>query len=398
MQLFGLRKTPDLSLAPPQGSASGDHGLRSGDGRLLGNNRPFPHSGTFAGHKGDRPKGGGGGAQAAENIELSEKLIQIHFAIRVGRAERDVARNFLVIDPEERPEVLRGLASPVRVRILRLLRRAAGVNVNDIAAALGLPQSTVSSNLQVLEAAGLIRSETQKGRKGNQKLSFSAFDEILVMFREDLAEGQANTIEVAMPIGLYTSCEVSAPCGLCSPKGIIGLLDVPATFLNPDRMNAGLMWFTRGFVEYQFPNNARQVGKDVVALDFSLELSSEVPGTSADWPSDITIAINAREVGVWTSPGDFGDKRGVYTPDWWKLKGSQYGKLKSWRVTPDGAFVDGVRISAITPRDLDISGHHSIRLRIEVKPDARHPGGVNIFGRGFGNYDQDIVLRLTTAP
>ena len=310
-----------------------------------------------------------------------------------------MARNFLVIDPEERPEVLRGLASPVRVRILRLLHRGVGVNVNDIAAALDLPQSTVSSNLQVLEAAGLIRTETQKGRKGNQKL---------VLFRlrrgvGDVSRGsrgrfQANTIEVAMPIGLYTSCEVTAPCGLCSPKGIIGLLDVPGTFLNPDRMNAGLMWFTRGFVEYQFPNNARLVGKDVVALDFSFELSSEVPGTSADWPSDITIAINAKEVGVWTSPGDFGDKRGVYTPDWWKLKGSQYGKLKSWRVTPEGAFVDGVRISAITPQDLDISGHHSIRLRIEVKPDARHPGGVNIFGRGFGNYDQDIVLRLTTAP
>ena len=28
------------------------------------------------------------------------------------------------------------------------------------------------------------------------------------------------------------------------------------------------------------------------------------------------------------------------------------------------------------------------------KEDARHPGGINIFGRGFGNYDQDIVLRL----
>ena len=308
-----------------------------------------------------------------------------------------MARNFLVVDPEERAEVLRALASSVRVRILRLLRGGAGVNVNDIAAALDLPQSTVSSNLQILEAAGLIRTENRKGRKGKQKLCFSAFDEVLVMFREDLADPSENVIEVSMPIGLYTSCEVSAPCGLCSPQGIIGLLDVPGTFLNPDRMNAGLMWFTRGFVEYQFPNNARLVGKDVVALDFSFELSSEVPGTSADWPSDVTIAINGREIGVWTSPGDFGDKRGVYTPDWWKLKGSQYGKLKSWRVTPEGAFVDGVKISTLTPGDLDISGHHSIRLRIEVKPDARHPGGLNIFGRGFGNYDQDIVLRLTTA-
>ena len=102
---------------------------------------------------------------------------------------------------------------------------------------------------------------------------------------------------------------------------------------------------------------------------------------------------------MWTSPGDFDDKRGVYRPDWRKLKGSQYGKLKNWRVTPEGSFVDGVKMSSLTPRDLDISGHHSIRLRIEVKRDAGHPGGVNIFGRGFSNYDQgDIVLRLTTEP
>jgi len=312
--------------------------------------------------------------------------------------ERRMARNFLVIDPEERPEVLRGLASPLRVQILKLLHRGIGVSVNDIADGLKLPQSTVSSNLQVLEEAGLIRAETQKGRKGNQKLCFSTFDEVLVMFREDIADASANVIDVAMPIGLYTSCEVSAPCGLCSTAGIIGLLDVPGTFLNPDRMNAGLMWFTRGFVEYQFPNNARLAGRDVTELEFSLELSSEVPGTSADWPSDITVAVDGKEVGTWTSPGDFGDKRGVYTPDWWKLKGSQYGKLKSWRVTREGTFVDGMKISAMSLRDLDLSGHHSIRLKIEVKPDARHPGGVNIFGRGFGNYDQDIILRLTTAP
>ena len=309
-----------------------------------------------------------------------------------------MARNFLVVDPEEQPEVLRGLASPLRVQILKLLHGGVGVSVNAISEALNLPQSTVSSNLQILEAAGLIRTEAHKGRKGNQKLCFSTFDEILVVFKEDIADTSANVVDVAMPIGLYTSCEVSAPCGLCSPSGIIGLLDVPGAFLNPDRMNAGLMWFTRGFVEYQFPNNARLAGRDITTLEISLELSSEVPGTSADWPSDITVAINGVEVGDWTSPGDFGDKRGVYTPDWWKLKGSQYGKLKSWRVTPEGSFVDGMKISATSLRDLDLGAHHSIRLKIEVKPNARHPGGVNIFGRGFGNYDQDIVLRLTMAP
>ncbi|MBN9159679.1 MAG: ArsR family transcriptional regulator [Devosia sp. 67-54] len=308
-----------------------------------------------------------------------------------------MSRNFLLVDPEERPDVLHGLASPVRVRILRALHVSGGLNVNDIASRLELPQSTVSSNLQILEQARLIRTETQKARKGNQKICRAIYDEVLVMFKEDVAATRPDVIEVAMPVGLYTSCEISAPCGLCSAEGIIGLLDVPDTFLDPSRMRAGLMWFTRGFVEYQFPNNARLSKTEVEALEFSFEISSEVPGTASDWPSDITVTVNQKDVGTWTSPGDFGDQRGVYTPDWWTLRGSQYGKLKTWRVARDGTFVDGVKISPVSLKDLDVPNHHSIRLRIGVKDNAKHPGGVNIFGRGFGNYDQDIVLRIHTA-
>ena len=85
----------------------------------------------------------------------------------------------------------------------------------------------------------------------------AAFDEVLVMFKEDVAVTRPDIIEVAMPVGLYTSCEVSAPCGLCSTESIIGLLDVPDFFLDPSRMRASLVWFGRGFVEYKFPNNAK---------------------------------------------------------------------------------------------------------------------------------------------
>ncbi|RYE10499.1 MAG: metalloregulator ArsR/SmtB family transcription factor [Hyphomicrobiales bacterium] len=308
-----------------------------------------------------------------------------------------MSRNFLLVDPEERPDVLRGLASPVRVQILKALHQRGGLNVNDIAELLELPQSTVSSNLQILEEAGLIKTETQKARKGNQKICRAVYDEVLVMFKEDVATTRPDIIEVAMPVGLYTSCEVSAPCGLCSTEGIIGLLDVPDTFLDPSRMRAGLMWFTRGFVEYQFPNNARLSKTGVEALEFSVELSSEVPGTATDWPSDITVWVNQQDVGTWTSPGDFGDQRGVYTPAWWTLRGSQYGMLKTWRIARDGTYVDGVKISPVSLKDLDVANHHSIRFRIGMKDNAKNPGGVNIFGRGFGNYDQDIVLRIHTT-
>jgi predicted transcriptional regulator len=187
---------------------------------------------------------------------------------------------------------------------------------------------------------------------------------------------------------------VSAPCGLCSTEGVIGLLDVPDLFLDPDRVRAALIWFGRGYVEYKFPNNAKLLNTTVDSVEFSMELSSEVPGTNLNWPSDITLWVNDIAIGTWTSPGDFGDKRGVYTPNWWKLEGSQYGKLKTWRVSKAGSFVDGVRISDVEIDDLDLPRHHSIRMRIGIDAKATHPGGVNIFGKGFGNHDQDIVMRL----
>jgi predicted transcriptional regulator len=308
-----------------------------------------------------------------------------------------MSNQVIVVDPLERIDLLKSLASEVRIRILRLLNSAGPRNVNQVAEELGLPQSTISANIQVLVDAGLVQTKSQRARKGSQKICYSTFSEVLIAFKEAVPAQDSDAIEVAMPLGLYTRCEVSAPCGLCSTDGVIGLLDVPDTFLDPDRMRTGLLWFTRGFVEYQFPNNATLAKASVKALDLSLELSSEVPGTSKNWPSDITIAINGREIDTWTAPGDYGDKRGKHTPDWWKLAGSQYGDLKQWRVTKDGTFRDGVKVSPCRLEDLDLATHRSIRMRIGVKDDARHPGGINIFGSGFGNHSKDIVLSLVKA-
>ena len=302
--------------------------------------------------------------------------------------------NFLTINPDDSADVLRGLASPIRVRILKLLHASGRLNVNEISRELALPQSTVATNVQVLEDAGLITTETVKATKGHQKICSARYDEIIVRFETAPPRRDNNLVEVAMPLGLFTNCEVSAPCGLCSTEGIVGLLDVPDSFLDPSRVQTALLWFGRGHVEYKFPNNAKLLNSAVESLEFSMELSSEVPGTNLNWPSDITLWVNDIPVGTWTSPGDYGDKRGVYTPDWWKLEGSQYGKLKTWRISKAGTFIDGIRISDVTIDAIDLPKHHSIRMKIGIDAKAEHPGGMNIFGKGFGNYDQDIVMRL----
>jgi len=303
-------------------------------------------------------------------------------------------RNFLTINATDGLEILRGLSSPVRISILSLLHSRGPLNVNEISEALSLPQSTVATNIQVLESCDLIRTETVKATKGQQKICAARFDEIVLRFDDYDVRARPDVIEVSMPLGLYTNCSVSPPCGLCSSEAIIGLLDVPDFFLDPGRMKAGLIWFERGHVEYKFPNNARILQAEIEALEFSMELSSEVPGTNANWPSDISVWVNDVPVGTWTSPGDFGDQRGIYTPRWWKLEGSQYGHLKTWKITSGGTLLDGEKTSDVSLDQLHLAEHHSIRLRIGIDDQAEHPGGVNIFGKGFGNHDQDIILRL----
>ena len=252
-------------------------------------------------------------------------------------------RKFLTLVAEESSEALRGIASPGRIRILKLLRAGGPLNVNEISDALDLPQSTIATHIQVLERAGLIETEIVKAAKGQQKVCRIRYDEIIIRFDDEDPLKSKDHIEVSMPIGLYTSCDVSAPCGLCSTENVLGVLDVPDFFLDPNRMSASLIWFRRGFVEYKFPNNGKVLGAKIDRLEFVMELSSEVPGTSLDWPSEISLWVNNVKIGSWISPGDFGDKRGLYTPQWWKLEGSQYGKLVTWQISRSGTSVNDVR-------------------------------------------------------
>jgi predicted transcriptional regulator len=312
---------------------------------------------------------------------------------------RTEGSQILVIDSSRDAKIIRALASSARVRILELLQNQE-LNVTDIAKRLSLPQSTATTSILQLEEAGLLESRSANGVKGGQKICSARYKEVLIAFTPSVVPELNNKIEVEMPVGLYTSCEVSAPCGLCSREGIIGYLDVPGTFLSPDRIKASLIWFEKGYVEYKFPNNALYAGggKSLDRIELSMEISSEVPGTDKKWLSDISVWINEVELGIWTSPGDFGDKRGKFTPSFWKLEGSQYGLLTHWRINAEGCFVDHQAVSDVRLQDLRIQDHHSIKVRVGVKETANHVGGLNIFGKGFGDYDQDIVLSLYFEP
>ena len=298
----------------------------------------------------------------------------------------------LSADSSDARRILKALASEPRLRILELISHEL-LNVSEIAEALDVPISTATRDIGILEEAGLLRSELKPASRGLQKVCMRVHDTILIELPARDRALDKREIEISMPVGAYAECEVVPTCGLTSETSIIGLFDDPASFYEPDRVQAQLIWFHQGFVRYRFPNRLPpQVALDSIRL--SLELCSEAPLHHDDWPSDITVWINDVEIGTWTSPADFGGERGKLTPDWWPSRNSQYGLLKVWQVNEERSLVDGLEVSSVRLEDLHLTDWATISVRIGVKEDAEHVGGVNIFGRHFGNYAQDIILRL----
>ncbi len=294
---------------------------------------------------------------------------------------------------EELDLVLKALASQPRRRILLLLADRLQ-NVSEIASALELPVSTANLHINVLEEAGLLLTEHRPASRGLQKLCTRAYDEVVVRLPvREATTSDEEVVEVSMPIGAYVDCSATPSCGLASEHGIIGMLDDPGAFFDPDRVHAQLIWFERGHLTYRFPNRLPPRAT-LTSLTVSCEVCSEAPLHHDDWPSDITLWINDVELGTWTSPADFGGQRGSLTPAWWESHNSQYGVLKVWRVNSEGSWIDGVASGQATLRDLGLEGERFLDVTIGVAPDANHVGGLNLFGRSFGNYPQDLVLRM----
>jgi predicted transcriptional regulator len=286
--------------------------------------------------------------------------------------------------------VTKALGSETRLEILRFLSTHT-CSLLEIAEALNLPPSTATLHINVLEKAGLIETDLRPATRGLQKVCARVFDRVVIQLPAQY-EPEDTTVEVSMPIGAYTDTSIIPTCGLAGELGIIGQLDDPSTFYEPDRIYAQLLWFRRGYVEYRFPNRLPpNVGLDDIEVSF--EVCSEAPLHHADWPSDITVWIGNVEIGTWTSPADFGGERGALTPAWWDSQNSQYGLLKVWKVAQNGSFVDGIQVSKVTLSNLILKSGEPIPVRIGIKDGASNVGGVNLFGSKFGNYPQDIVLR-----
>lgn len=302
-------------------------------------------------------------------------------------------------DPAVLAQICHALSTPLRLQILELLQQHDIMSCAEIARRLHAPLSTISVNVRILEDAGLLMTEWQPAKNGSQKLCSLVYSDIRIQLAESTAVPKStHRIETDVPIGNYQRFEVHPSCGFIyrgEGESVGGgqYSDDPYLFLSPDRIRASLLWFRKGFVEYQIP--VRQpAGAEPESITFSMELCSEAPGFNNRWKSDITMWIEGTEIGTWTSPADFGDRPGKLTPKGWAFGSTQYGLLTEWTVNAQGSFLNHEKLSEVTVKKLKLKGKKCVAMRIGVKEDARYVGGLNLFAEDFGDYPQGIRMEI----
>lgn len=294
---------------------------------------------------------------------------------------------------EEAQIVIKALSAPMRMEIMKILYKTPGVSMNYLARTLELTNSAVSMHVSKLSEAGLVQIQTTSGKRGIMKLISPCHDRIIIdMLPEKAPESQQIYID-DIKIGYFTSCCITPTCGLSTSEKLIGAMDDIKAFTFPEHFDAEILWFTSGYVEYGLPNHL-QAGQHLKELQISFEISSEYPGFNKDYPSDIHFTLNGTPLGVWVSPGDYGDRKGHISPGWWPESLNQYGLLKTLIINRTGTFMDGgQKLSNVTIDRLRIDYNSLLSFRIEVPENTTNCGGCTLFGEQFGDYRQAIRVK-----
>ncbi len=291
---------------------------------------------------------------------------------------------------KEAEEIFKALSTPMRLRIMELVYEKE-MSMNDLAEALQLTNSAISLHVGKLESAGLITIRTTAGKRGIMKIVQPVYSRMIVDMAPQASPRHCYQDEIS--VGHYTFCDVHPTCGLANTVNIIGELDDPRIFSYPERFRAGILWFGSGSISYNLPNRLK-AGQTLQELQISFEISSECPEVNEDYPSDIYFEINGISLGKWISPGDYGNRKGLISPRWWPELLNQYGLLKTLIVNSDGTFIDGTsRISNVTIHDLQINYNSSINLTFSVPKETANCGGLTLFGKEFGDYNQSLIVK-----
>lgn len=296
-------------------------------------------------------------------------------------------------DQEKIINISKALSSQTRLDILNLLF-SHPYNLTELSKQLDLPVTTTVFHLKILEEGGLITSNTAPNKKGHIRwYSYNVMKIVTNIGAAIKASKSEHTDIQTIPLGNYVLCKLDSSCGMASEKEHL-FSNEPSKAYSKDRFSAELIWSTPTAKLIYPIDKTPFMDKKLISMSISLELCSEAMGYNENYQSDITFSINNKELGTYTSPGDFGNRYGTYTPNWWYTESTKYGQLVTIEITSRGVFINGNSINQdIKISDFEEINEEALFLTIEVKEDAANKGGINLFGEKFGDYAQGIVVK-----
>ena len=289
--------------------------------------------------------------------------------------------------------IFRALANDTRVAILRYLGDRV-VAVNQIAKDMGLPSSTATMHVTVLERAGLLHTELRPASRGLQKVCARTYDELVFDLPRGAARRTHDAVDLQMPIGGYSDFVVEPTCGLVSATGLIGFMDDPSAFYEPDRLNGAAALVPGGLRGISVSESrAARCPRRVPAADRGdLQRGAAPRPRLAERHHGLDQRSAARRLDV---PVRL--RRPARTADPVVVGGKGLAVRRAQALARDEAGNDDRR-----DQPLDASTSHRSDLRTGTRSSyasassqtPQNVGGLNLFGRGFGNYPQDLGFRL----
>ena len=318
--------------------------------------------------------------------------------------------------------VCAAIGSPTRLEILQQLCHGTPLNMDTLAERLHLTAGALTRHIKILEDAGLINTKTVPCNRGHQKLCAISFSQLLI---ELPSSGSDENVPFAnIPIGLFSDIDASGACGMASIDKIIGVRDNPKSLLDSNRIDAAAIWLEKGFLTYLLPtlnknslldapepsfypinrsgyrvsgltpnsylsganakvttqNESASGNKNLEELKISLEISPNFIGGEAIKRGAISFYLDDNLLGsIWLDAPSTA-RRGYLTPAWHDISLPQHGSLKLLRITKNGTFCDGEKISNV---DIDTALKTK---KFTISTDT----GFILFGQNFGDYSQGI--------
>ena len=286
--------------------------------------------------------------------------------------------------------IAKALSHPLRIRLLRQILKIPR-SVTELAKLNKISNASIIFHLNLLEQAELIVSKVKPNKKGKTLVFYINFSALNLTLQSAENESDTCFIDQSMRVGNYVFAAPVNYIRIATDNRFI-VLEKDDTY-NPNRFDAQLICVDNGELSYAFSAAVAKRHK-LLKLEFSLELSSESPYFCNDWKSEIIFSVCGIDVATYLSLGDYGGTRGTLTPPWWDNRYSQYGLLTTVTIDKDGTYLNGEKVSTtVCLSTLELEKKDLILFGLRTEQATQYAGGFNIYGKSFGNIEQDIIMR-----